>query len=93
MINLRIIRAVLATSLLLLFASPALADRLDEIKSRGNLIVGVSDTTPPFSFRKAAAISLAGQPWSLCLATARRAPTRSPSIIRPCLTTYKRAIE
>jgi len=48
------IRAVLATSLLLIFASTALADRLDEIKARGKLLVGVSDTTPPFSFRKAA---------------------------------------
>ena len=31
---------------------PALADRLDDIKLRGNLKVGVSETTPPFSFRK-----------------------------------------
>jgi ABC-type amino acid transport substrate-binding protein len=52
--NLKTIQAVLAASLLLIFASAALADRLDEIKSRGKLVVGVSDTTPPFSFRKAA---------------------------------------
>jgi polar amino acid transport system substrate-binding protein len=33
-------------------AQPAAADRLDEVKARGTLLVGVSDTTPPFSFRK-----------------------------------------
>src|SRR5262249_37547357 len=32
--------------------SPAAADRLDDIKARGKVIVGVSDTTPPFSFRQ-----------------------------------------
>ena len=52
MINLR--TAVLAASLLLIFASAALADRLEEIKARGRLVVGVSDTTPPFSYRRAA---------------------------------------
>jgi len=51
-INLR--TAVLAASLLLIFASAALADRLEEIKARGRLVVGVSDTTPPFSYRRAA---------------------------------------
>jgi polar amino acid transport system substrate-binding protein len=35
-----------------LLAAPAAADKLDEIKARGKLVVGVSDTTPPFSFRK-----------------------------------------
>lgn len=33
-------------------AAPAVADRLDEVKAHGKLIVGVSDTTPPFSFKK-----------------------------------------
>ncbi|HEY6240518.1 MAG TPA: hypothetical protein VIW78_06740, partial [Burkholderiales bacterium] len=37
--NVKRIRAIFAASLLL-FASFALADRLDEIKSRGELIVG-----------------------------------------------------
>ena len=32
--------------------TPAAADRLDDVKARGKLIVGVSDTTPPFSFTK-----------------------------------------
>lgn len=37
---------------LLMAASPAWADRLGEVKARGKLIVGVSDTTPPFTFKK-----------------------------------------
>ena len=35
-----------------LAAGPARADRLDDVKAKGRLVVGVSDTTPPFSFRK-----------------------------------------
>jgi len=35
-----------------LMAGPAAADRLDEIKSRGALLVGVSDAIPPFTFRR-----------------------------------------
>jgi ABC-type amino acid transport substrate-binding protein len=30
----------------------AIADRLDDVKARGRLIVGVSDTTPPFTFKR-----------------------------------------
>jgi polar amino acid transport system substrate-binding protein len=41
-----------ASALLLVLAMPAAADRLDELKARGKLVVGVSDTTPPFSFKK-----------------------------------------
>ena len=70
--NLRASRAVFAASLLLFFASTALADRLDEIKSRGKLVVGVSDTTPPFSFRKAADGTLTGYDLDLVRAVARR---------------------
>lgn len=44
--------AVLASGVLLALARPAAADRLDDVKARGKLIVGVSDTTPPFSFKK-----------------------------------------
>ena len=71
MINLRTIRAVLTASLLPFFASAALADRLDEIKARGKLVVGVSDTTPPFSFRKAADGTLTGYDLDLVRAVAR----------------------
>jgi polar amino acid transport system substrate-binding protein len=35
-----------------MLAVPAVADRLDEVKARGKLVVGVSDTTPPFTFKK-----------------------------------------
>jgi len=38
-------------------ASPAAADRLDDITARGKVIVGVSDTTPPFSFRQGDAVT------------------------------------
>jgi len=33
-------------------AVSAAADRLDDVKVRGKLVVGVSDTTPPFTFKK-----------------------------------------
>jgi polar amino acid transport system substrate-binding protein len=69
--NLRTIQAVLAASLLLLFTSSAWADRLDDIKTRGKLVVGVSDTTPPFSFRKADG-TLTGYDLDLVHAVARR---------------------
>ena len=64
--------AVLAASLLLFFTSSAQADRLDEIKSRGKLVVGVSDTTPPFSFRKPADGTLTGYDLDLVRAVAKR---------------------
>jgi polar amino acid transport system substrate-binding protein len=35
---------------------PAAADRLDDVKARGTVIVGISDTTPPFSFKAAGKI-------------------------------------
>lgn len=65
------IRAALAAALLFAFALPAAADRLDEIKARGKLLVGVSDTTPPFSF-KAADGTLTGYDLDLVRAVARR---------------------
>ncbi len=70
--NIEKIRTALTASLLLLFASTAQADRLTEIKSRGKLVVGVSDTTPPFSFRKAADGTLTGYDLDLVRAVARR---------------------
>jgi polar amino acid transport system substrate-binding protein len=39
-------------ALLLTLVAPAAADRLDDVKTRGKLVVGVSDTTPPFTFKK-----------------------------------------
>ena len=45
-------RLAVVASLAVLIATPVLADRLDDVKARGKLTVGISDTTPPFSFRK-----------------------------------------
>jgi polar amino acid transport system substrate-binding protein len=45
-------KLALSALLLLLAAAPAAADKLDEIKARGHLIVGTSDTSPPFSSRE-----------------------------------------
>jgi polar amino acid transport system substrate-binding protein len=42
----------MAGFLLSSLATAALADRLDDIKARGKLIVGVTDSSPPFSFRQ-----------------------------------------
>jgi polar amino acid transport system substrate-binding protein len=70
--NIERIRTVLTASLLLLFASTAQADRLDDIKSRGVLVVGVSETTPPFSFRRAADGRLTGYDLDLVRAVAKR---------------------
>jgi|HubBroStandDraft_4_1064222.scaffolds.fasta_scaffold98588_2 polar amino acid transport system substrate-binding protein len=39
------------TALPLLLTVPAAADKLDDIKARGKLLVGVTETSPPFSFR------------------------------------------
>ena len=47
-----ILGAALGTFLALLTATLAVADKLDEIKARGHLIVGTSETSPPFSPRK-----------------------------------------
>lgn len=61
-----------ACAALLLLASPATADRLDEVKARGKLIVGVSDTTPPFSFKKPGDSKVIGYDLDLVHAVAKR---------------------
>jgi polar amino acid transport system substrate-binding protein len=45
-------RRWMIAALWVVLAAPAAADKLDDVKARGKLVVGVSDTTPPFSFRK-----------------------------------------
>jgi polar amino acid transport system substrate-binding protein len=52
--------------------SSALADRLDEVKARGKLIVGVSDTTPPFSFKKPGETTVTGYDLDIVHAVAKR---------------------
>jgi polar amino acid transport system substrate-binding protein len=44
-------RLALGAAALLLLADAAAADKLDEVKARGRLIVGVSESSPPFSYR------------------------------------------
>jgi polar amino acid transport system substrate-binding protein len=45
-------KLVLGVACLQALAGFAAADKLDEIRARGKLLVGVSDTSPPFSFRE-----------------------------------------
>src|SRR6188768_2294225 len=55
-----------------LTASPAAADRLDDVKARGKLLVGVSDTTPPFSFKKQGETTVIGYDLDVVHAVAKR---------------------
>src|SRR5438105_14499633 len=59
-------------ALLLLPAQAAVADRLDDVKARGKIVVGVSDSTPPFSFKKDGDGALVGYSLDLVNAVARR---------------------
>ena len=45
-----ITKGLLCTLLLMLCAGPALADKIEKIKSRGYMIAGITAKTPPFSF-------------------------------------------
>src|SRR5262245_10739747 len=45
-------RPLVAATIAFALTVPAVADRLDDVKARGKLVVGVSDTTPPFTFKK-----------------------------------------
>ncbi len=65
-------RLIVAAGALLALAMPAAADRLDEVKARGKLIVGVSDTTPPFSFKKPGENTVVGYDLYLVHAVAKR---------------------
>jgi polar amino acid transport system substrate-binding protein len=49
------IAALLFTAITLLTSPlPAMADKLDDIRARGQLVIGVADASPPFSFRDGA---------------------------------------
>jgi polar amino acid transport system substrate-binding protein len=56
----------------LVLTRPAMADRLDEVRARGKLIVGVSDTTPPFSFKKDGSAEVIGYDIDIVNAVAKR---------------------
>jgi polar amino acid transport system substrate-binding protein len=45
-------RLILGTACLIALTQLALADKLDDVKARGRLLVGTSDTSPPFSSRE-----------------------------------------
>src|SRR5215831_4717426 len=47
-----IAKALLSAALLLGGAGITTADKLDEVKTRGKLLIGNSDTSPPFSSRE-----------------------------------------
>jgi polar amino acid transport system substrate-binding protein len=65
-------RAWMSTALLALLVVPAAADKLDDVKARGKLVVGVSDTTPPFSFRKMPENTITGYDIDLVKGVAKR---------------------
>ena len=67
----RTLQSVVA-ALVLIAASSATADRLDDVKARGKLIVGASDTTPPFSFRRPGERMVVGYDLDLMRAVAQR---------------------
>jgi polar amino acid transport system substrate-binding protein len=56
----------------LALSRPAAADQLDEVMARGKLIVGVSDTTPPFSFKKKGSAAVVGYDIDIVHAVAKR---------------------
>ena len=62
------------TALLALLVAPAAADKLDDVKARGELVVGVSDTTPPFSFRRQPQDTITGYDIDLVKGVAKRMP-------------------
>ena len=61
-----------ALAALLMLGSAAAADRLEDVKARGKLLVGVSDTTPPFSFKKPGESKVTGYDLDLVHAVAKR---------------------
>ena len=64
--------AVAACLASVVLSASASADRLDDVKARGKLIVGVSDTTPPFSFKRPGENEHAGYDIDLVRAVAKR---------------------
>ena len=65
-------RAWMSAALFALLVVPAAADKLDDVKARGKLVVGVSDTTPPFSFKRPGENEHAGYDIDLARAVAKR---------------------
>jgi polar amino acid transport system substrate-binding protein len=66
------IRFAFAMLALFCLLEPASADLLDRVKERGKLIVGVSDTTPPFSFKRPGGSEVVGYDLDIVHAAAKR---------------------
>src|SRR5262249_29453608 len=64
--------ALAACLAMLALATPASADQLDDVKARGKLIVGVRDTTPPFSCKKPGDSTVIGYGLDIVHAVAKR---------------------
>src|SRR5437868_525274 len=45
------IKLILGAAAVMLLAGGAAADKLDDVKARGRLLVGVTESSPPFSYR------------------------------------------
>jgi polar amino acid transport system substrate-binding protein len=65
-------KAWVAAAISAVMVSSALADALEAIKLRGKLLVGVSETTPPFSFRKPGENTITGYDVDLVQAVTKR---------------------
>jgi polar amino acid transport system substrate-binding protein len=66
----RLATLTLSAAVVLLLGNLAMADKLDDIKARGKLLVGNSDTSPPFSSRENGKVS--GYDVDLAAAAAKR---------------------
>ena len=64
--------AVVWSAVLLTLSMPAIADRLDEVAARGKIVVGVSDTTPPFTFKRPGESEHVGYDIDMVRAVAKR---------------------
>ena len=65
---------------ILFLATPAAADKLDDIAARGALLVGVTETSPPFSYRDPAK-GLVGYDVDLAAAVAGRLGVRVEKVV------------
>ena len=65
-------KACAAAAILAVMVSSALTDALDAIKLRGKLLVGVSEATPPFSFRRPGENTITGYDIDLVQAVTKR---------------------
>ena len=67
-----IMTAATISAMLLTLVPSATADRLDEVRAREKIMVGVSDTTPPFTFKRPGESNHVGYDIDLVRAVAQR---------------------